>query len=174
GRMVALQLETGEELWESDLTGGKTELMDADEDPIIVGERLYAAGYDGGLYALNRQDGRTIWHQPMRGVADFELGGSELYVASSTSRVLALDLEDGEPRWSFRLDDSIPVAVSPTESYLFVSTSQGPLYTLDRETGYPMRKWSPSTGFNTRVIVGEKQLYAFSNRGYLYGFRVAH
>lgn len=174
GVMVALQIDTGELLWQSDLSAGKTEFIDADEDPILAGSRLFAASYDGGLYALDKTSGEQIWQVPLTGITDFIYGEDTLYVATATGRLVAVGAEDGTTRWGFRFEDYSPAAMTATDLYLFVSTSSGPMYVLDRASGYPLMKWNPSTGFNTRVVFGAAAGFAFSNRGYLYGFDVAY
>jgi outer membrane protein assembly factor BamB len=174
GVMVALQIDTGEMLWNSDLSAGKTEFIDADEDPIAAGSRLFAASYDGGLYAIDKTSGEHIWRQPLSGIADFVYGGDSLYVGTANGRLVAVDAEDGSVQWGFRFKDHTPVAITATQLYLFVSTSSGPVYVVDRNSGRPLITWNPSTGFNTRVVFGSAAGFAISNRGYLYGFDVAY
>jgi outer membrane protein assembly factor BamB len=175
GVMVALQIDTGEMLWSSDLSAGKTEFIDADEDPVIAGSRLYAASYDGGLYAIDKMSGDHIWRRPLEGgIADFVYGEDTLYVGTANGRLVAVDAEDGRPRWGFKFDDYTPAAITATPLYLFVSTSSGPVYVIDRHSGFPLMSWDPSSGFNTRVIIGAAAGFAISNRGYLYGFDVAY
>lgn len=174
GVMVALQIDTGELLWQSDLSAGKTEFIDADEDPIIAGSRLFAASYDGGLYAVDKTNGEHIWRRDLTGITDFIYGADTLYVALSTGRIVAVGAAEGTPKWAFNLEAHSPVAMTATAYYLFVSTASGPMYVLDRTTGVPLMTWDPSTGFNTRVVLGQAAGFAFSNRGYLYGFDVAY
>lgn len=174
GVMAALQIDSGEMLWESNLSGGKTEFIDADEEPIVVGQRIYAASYDGGLYALDRLDGEHIWRQDLTGIVDFIYGEQFLYAASATGRVVALQADEGSPEWSLRLDGHTPVGLTATQLYLFVSTSEGPLYVLDRLTGISLVRWDPSDGFNTPLILGHEEVFLMSNRGYLYGIDVAY
>jgi outer membrane protein assembly factor BamB len=174
GVMVALQLDTGEMLWSSDLSAGKTEFIDADEDPIIAGSRVFAASYDGGLYAIDKTSGEHIWRQPLTGISDFIYGEDTLYAATANGRLVAMDAADGTPRWGFKFEENTPVAITATQLYLFVSTSSGPMYVIDRNSGFPLMNWDPSTGFNTRVVFGAAAGFAISNRGYLYGFDVAY
>ncbi|MFP4598691.1 MAG: PQQ-binding-like beta-propeller repeat protein [Persicimonas sp.] len=174
GVMAAFQLDTGDVLWRSDLSGGKTEFIDVDVEPILAGSRIYSASYDGGLYAVDRDTGEYIWRRPMGGVADVIYGEDELYVASASGRVMEVNAEDGEPSWSFRLEEHTPVALTATRLYVFVSSSSGPIYVLDRASGMPLVTWNPSTGFNAKVVIGREQAFAFSNKGYLYGLDVAY
>jgi outer membrane protein assembly factor BamB len=173
GVMAAVQIDSGKMLWESDLSGGKTEFIDASEEPIVVGERIYAASYDGGLYALDRMNGEHIWRQDLTGIADFVYGEQFLYAASAAGRVVAMEAQEGEPQWAFRLEDHTPVNLTATQLYLFVSTSEGPLYVLDRLTGVSLMSWDPSDGFNTPLVLGHESVFLLSNRGYLYGIDVA-
>jgi outer membrane protein assembly factor BamB len=171
--LAALQLDTGEMLWESDLSGGKTEFIDVDRQPVPAGSRVYAASYDGGVFAVDKFSGEHIWRTPLTGVTDVVYGDQTLYVTTAGGRVVALGAEDGEPKWAFKFEEAAPVAMTATQLYLFVSTASGPIYALDRLTGYPLTTWNPSSGFNTSLVLGENGAYAYSNRGYLYGLDIA-
>ncbi|AWV89373.1 PQQ-binding-like beta-propeller repeat protein [Bradymonas sediminis] len=173
GVLAALQLDSGDMIWESDLSGGKTEFVDVDGHVTVSGSRVYAASYDGGVYAIDKSDGTHIWKRPMSGVADLVYGERTLYVATASGRVTALEAEDGSPAWSYKFEDEAPVAITATQLYLFISTAQGPLYTLDRLTGFPFMTWNPSNGFNTPMVLSKNGGFAYSNRGFLYHLDIA-
>lgn len=174
GVLAALQIDTGEEIWKSNLSGGKTEFVDVDESAILAGSRIYAASYDGGIYAIDKSSGEHIWHRELTGITDVVYAEDKLYVATANGRVVEIDTDEGTPRWGFHFKEQSPVAMTATRLYLFVATASGPMYALDRITGYPLMTWDPSSGFNTRVVLGSSAAFAYSNRGYLYGFDVAY
>ncbi len=53
GRLVAINLRTGDRLWERDIAGVQT--------PWIAGDFLYVLATDGDLVCLSRRDGRIRW-----------------------------------------------------------------------------------------------------------------
>lgn len=173
GVLAALQLDSGQMLWESNLSGGKTEFIDVDGKVVVAGSRVFAASYDGGLYALDKTSGAQVWKRPVPGIADLVYGANTLYIATASGRVMALNTDDGTPEWSFKFEEAAPVAITATQNYLFVSTASGPMYTLDRMSGFPFMNWNPSTGFNTPLVPSNSGGFAYSDRGYLYHLDIA-
>lgn len=173
GVLAAVQLDSGEMLWESDLSGDKTEFVDVDGKVAVSGSRVFAASFDGGVYAVDRHSGEQLWKTPIKGVADLVYGERTLYVATAGGRVIALSSEDGSAIWSYKFEAHSPVAISATQLYLFVSTAQGPLYTLDRMSGFPFVTWNPSNGFSTPLVPSQNGGFAYSNRGFLYHLDIA-
>ncbi|MFU8804627.1 MAG: PQQ-binding-like beta-propeller repeat protein, partial [Bradymonadaceae bacterium] len=174
GRLAAIFVDSGEEAWVADLSADRRELVDVDLAILIDGDRIYAASYAGGMYALERQDGLILWRRPIESIADFTISGAQIFVASAVGRVHALDMNTGEQRWQFRFQEDVPVQISATGPYLFISTAAGPLFIMDRWNGRPLSKWRPSPGFNSPVVFGGNRGYIISNGGYLYAFQLAY
>jgi outer membrane protein assembly factor BamB len=174
GILSAIQIDTGEPIWAADLAGDKEEFLDVDSPVIIEDGRIYAASYEGGMYALNIETGDLEWYTEVNSIAAFDYGDEMIYVASALGRVAILDANDGKPMYAFSFEERDPVDLRVTERYIIVSTGDGPMYFLDRMTGYPLLTWNPASGFNTRMVVGRERAFAFSNAGYMYGVDVAY
>jgi outer membrane protein assembly factor BamB len=174
GTLAALFVDSGDEAWVADLSADRRELVDVDVAVRVEGDRIYAASYAGGMYALERRDGLILWRRPIESVADFIIDGNTVFVASAIGRVHALDRNSGEQRWQFGLSEDVPVQLAASGPYLFVSTATGPLFVFDRFAGRPVSRWQPASGFNSPVVFGGNRGYLLSNGGYLYGFRLAY
>lgn len=174
GTLAALQIDTGELLWSVNLGADQPEFTDVDLPVILAGDTIYATSYAGGLYALSPLDGSVKWRMSLESLSSMTLDKGILYVTSAQGRVIAVDVEDRQILWSFRFKEDTPVEMVVRGPYLFVSTSGGPLTVLDRASGYPLAKWSPSNGFNSKTVFFEDRAFLLSNGGYLYGFRVAY
>lgn len=173
GTLAALQIDTGEPIWTSDLSNEETEFTDVDTRPIVSGDYIYTSSYSGGVFAISRLDGVIQWQVPLEGVTRMLKRGSTLILTSAQGRVISLDLKRRQANWSFRFESHIPVEVADFGPYLFVSTTAGPMTILDRETGEMLGRWHPSQGFNTPVVFEQRRGFALSNSGYLYAFEVA-
>jgi outer membrane protein assembly factor BamB len=94
GRIVALQLETGEMLWERRLGGPATEMLALDE-------RIFAGSTDNYFYALRARDGEVLWRWSTgadvvgRPVTDRR----HVYFVSLDNVLRALDRNNGAQRW---------------------------------------------------------------------------
>jgi len=60
GAVVALNLQSGEELWRARLQGA------ARGAPLMVQNRVYVAADDGALYCLDIRNGNAVWKEPLR------------------------------------------------------------------------------------------------------------
>lgn len=174
GHLVALQIDTGDELWSTDLTGGNLDFVDIDGRVLLVGPRIYAASYSGGIYAIDRRSGRIIWRQEMESASDLIRAGDQLFVASAIGRVVSLDLESGEPMWGFEMTESLPGSLVSFGPYLLAFSTDGPMYVLDAETGYPHLKWRATGGFGAPVEAGSSRVYALTNGGQVLGFKLGY
>lgn len=174
GTLAALQLDTGELLWSVNLGADLPEFTDIDLPVILAGDTIYASSYAGGLYAINPLDGSVKWRMSLEALSSMTLSQGILYVTSAQGRALAVDVEDRQILWSFRFKEDTPTEMTMRGPYLFVSTSSGPMAILDRSSGYPLSKWAPSHGFNTRAVFFEQRAFMYSNGGYVYGMRLAY
>lgn len=174
GALVAIQIDSGDVIWEVDLSDGKKNFADVDGAVRVVGDRIYAASYAGGVYALDRMSGAPIWHSRVESAADFAISDGRFFVASALGRVVALALEDGEPLWSFKLNGSFPGSLAVFGPYIVTLATDGPVYVIDADTGYPHLKWIGSSGFGAPVEPGSSRLYALSNQGKLLGLKLGY
>lgn len=174
GKLVALDADSGDEQWVADAAGGEIDFGDVDAPVFIGDDRVFATSYGGGIGAFRRNGGSPVWNRNFENVSGVDRGGSTLYAAIATGRVVALDVEDGSSIWGFEFQNDLPVEVTVAGPYLFVATGSGPLYVLDRQTGYPLLRWRPSPGFNTAPVFSRRGGYVMTNKGYVYGFRLAY
>ncbi|MHB9879669.1 outer membrane protein assembly factor BamB family protein [Pacificimonas sp. ICDLI1SI03] len=99
GRMVAVDLNTGERVWEQSLAGVTS--------PVVAGEWLFAVTLKGELVAVSRADGRLRWVSQLPAYRNMEkrknpisyrgpiLAGDRLWVTSSEGDLIAASPYDG-------------------------------------------------------------------------------
>lgn len=172
GTLVAVQVDTGDVIWTSDLSADAVEFTDVDSEVIVGSETLYSASYSGGLFGVSRLDGTIQWRYPVEAVSDFILEQGVFWVASAQGRVEAIDAKTHKKIWGFRFKHDTPVKLAKFGGYLFVSTSAGPLAMLDAHSGKPLGKWNPSQGFQTAPIFSGTRGFIVSNGGFLYAFQM--
>lgn len=174
GNLVALQIDTGEVLWQSELGGEAKNFTDVDGPVVVTRDRIYAASYAGGVYALDRETGAPIWRTPVESTAQFKISGTRMFVASSVGRIVALNLEDGQPLWSFKLKQSFPGSLVAFGPYVIAFSTDGPVYMLDGESGYPHAKWRGTSGFAAVAELGSSRVYALTNGGSLLALKLGY
>lgn len=104
GKLVKLELDRGLPLWETLVTrpSGRSELeriTDIDVDPLVIGDRVYVAVYNGDLAAVNLNSGELLWRRELSSHAGLAADDSSLYVTDSDDGLWAATLEDGSALW---------------------------------------------------------------------------
>ena len=101
GRMMAIDLRSGERVWEQEI--GST------HSPWLAGDYIFALSNDNGLVCLTRNDGRVRWVRHLPSYQNEKkredpiewagpvLGGDRLILLSSTGQVLSVSPYDGKP-----------------------------------------------------------------------------
>jgi outer membrane protein assembly factor BamB len=131
GRMVAMELNTGQRIWEINAAGLNT--------PWVVGEWIYAVTDQGQLMALARATGKVKWLTQLRRYRDVEdkkgtvswvgpvLAGGRLVVANSRGEIVHVNPLDGTVQST--VDTKMPISLPPVVagSTLYVLHDEGRL-----------------------------------------------
>ena len=130
GRVVALEKESGEQVWEVSLgTVG-------DHPPVIADGILYVGTRAGRLLALSVDSGEEIWsfedpHSSISGPPVVRDG--VLYVGASA--IYALDAATGEERWRHEAGHWVPLPVAFSQGVVAAIGGDNHLYLVDAWTG---------------------------------------
>jgi len=198
GRIEALDAATGKEVWAYDLAAeaeaaGTSEepirYLDADATPIVAridaGMVVFVAGYEGGVFALDVDNGGRVWgREDVKGVNDLTLweepahaprGGGPtvparrlLLASSGTTGLWALSLEDGRPLWRRPLPEggiSRPVAWSGA---LLLSTTRYGLFLVSPTDGSVIDGLDTGNGFAMAPAAHGQRAFVVSNQGVLF------
>jgi outer membrane protein assembly factor BamB len=128
GRMVALELSTGQRLWEQNIGGIST--------PWIAGEWLFVVADDARLFCLSRASGKARWivqlprfrnEKGRKGTITWfgpVLAGDRLLLTNSRGNIVSVSPTDGAVRST--LETGTPFALPPI-------VANNTLYTLDQD-----------------------------------------
>jgi outer membrane protein assembly factor BamB len=186
GYVLAVHLQTGEELWRYDV-------RDPESSPAIADGVVYiGSGFNGraivalrlGTDAELKAQGveRLLWcceaPYPVTGaitIADDLVlagGGNGDYVFSAPNPagvVLAVDRRDGAIRWQTEVGDSVLGFVAYRDGVAIATSRTGEVLALDIKDGRIL--WRQSIGSGTPVLTGPaftgRYVYAASKGGYL-------
>jgi outer membrane protein assembly factor BamB len=142
GRIGAYSLATGEPLWEQVVANptGRNDLQrlaDISGGLQIVGNDVYAAGYQGRVVGIDLNTGLVLWQQEMSSFAGLGTDGNRVYVTDEFGAVVALDRRGGTQVWrqeALRLRD----VTAPTRfrNAVVVGDFEGYLHWLDPADGH--------------------------------------
>ncbi|MES2504118.1 MAG: PQQ-binding-like beta-propeller repeat protein [Myxococcota bacterium] len=179
GTLHALDLETGELLWEKRHTANTLGLS-MKSNPLIAGDKLVLGSDSGKLEFLDLASGAALFSlnlgdtkKPYPGiVADpVAIGSNQIAVASFNQGVFALDATTGAIRWSvphlpnitrLALSDKSLIAAGPRYVYAIDLASQKILWKFDFKKGSP-----------NRLIVKNGAVYLGSDSAALYVLNAA-
>jgi outer membrane protein assembly factor BamB len=141
GKVMAVSLATGDTVWDTALASphGRTELdrlVDVDSAVRVVGDDVFAAGFQGRTAMLALDSGQLWWGHDMSSYRGLAVDEDNLYVTQSDGIVVALRQRDGSELW--RNDKlklrrlSTPVL---TNTAVAVADYQGYVHWLDKNTG---------------------------------------
>jgi outer membrane protein assembly factor BamB len=141
GKVMAVSLNTGDTLWDTALASphGRTELdrlVDIDSAVRVVGDNVFAAGFQGRTAMLALDSGQLWWSHDMSSYRGLAVDADNLYVTESDGTVVAMRQRDGAELWRNeklkRRGLSTPVV---TSTAIAVADFQGYLHWLDKNTG---------------------------------------
>jgi outer membrane protein assembly factor BamB len=141
GKVMAVNLNTGDTVWDTALASphGRTELdrlVDIDSAVRIVGDNVFAAGFQGRTAMLAIDSGQIWWAHDMSSYRGLAAGDDNLFVTQSDGIVVAMRQRDGSELW--RNDRLKLRAVSTpveTTTAVVVADFKGYLHWLDKGTG---------------------------------------
>ena len=141
GKLIALDLDDGKLTWEVTVSfpRGATELervADVSGMPVVDGQRICAAAYQGKVGCFEIQSGNTLWTRDISSSQSLAVDDKSLYVTDDQENVHALDRENGASRWKqaklLRRGLTAPVAV---DGKVVVGDAFGYLHVLAKDDG---------------------------------------
>jgi outer membrane protein assembly factor BamB len=104
GKLDAIDTTFGHVLWQRSIAyaSGSSDverLVDIDADPIVRGNTVYLASYQGYIGALSLENGQFIWNKPASTFQNMTIDDNTLYMTDSDDIVWAFDRQTGFVKW---------------------------------------------------------------------------
>ncbi len=172
GRLVAVNIASGERLWESLLSPatGRSDLerlSDIDGLMSVVGQDLYAVGYQGSLAALAAESGQLLWSREVSSYAGVSADWNNLYTVDQEGVVIALVRRNGDESWRqlslLRREPTVPISYQTT---VVVGDLEGYLHFFSNFDGTPVaRVRVGSKAISVEPVVVANRLFVQSDDG---------
>lgn len=179
GRLIAASLADGEILWEAVLTPttGRSDLerlSDIDGSMAVVGQDIYAAGYQGRVAALAAESGQIIWARELSAYAGLAADWENIYVAADSGELIALLRRNGNDVWRhetlLRREPTAPVAY---KTAVVVGDFEGYVHFFSNIDGRPLARVRVGKGMISGApVVASGRLFVQSESGVLTAFDV--
>ncbi len=174
GRLSAIELFTGKLIWETSvsLSSGRSDLermVDIDSDPVIIGNDIYVATFQGRLASVALEDGRITWTRDISSYAGFTSDGNIIYITDDQSHVWALDRATGVSVWKqenlYARQATAPATIG---NLVVVGDLEGYLHWMDKDNGqFVARTQVSKSAIIAPPVAVEDVVYAYSSDGIL-------
>ena len=173
GKLVASNLISGQILWEASVSEqrGRNEierLTDIDTTPVVMGDTLYVASYQGGIVSFSLSQRKVHWNTPVSLFQEIAVDKNQLYATDEKGRVVSLSRDKGEILWS--QEGLLNRGVTAPEihgDFIVVGDSEGYLHLLDSQSGHFVGQFDLSGSALLKLLSVGKRLYLLSEDGIL-------
>jgi len=172
GRLLAVKLVSGDVEWEAMLSPptGRSDLERlADIDGLIsvVGQDVYAAGYQGNVAAIASESGQILWSREVSSFEGVSADWNNLYTVNENGSVIALSRRNGDEAWRqelmVRREPTLPVSF---HTAVAVGDLEGYLHFFNSFDGVPVaRVRVGNQAISNEPVVIANRLYVQSDGG---------
>jgi outer membrane protein assembly factor BamB len=174
GRLVAADLDTGTVAWDTMLSPpqGRSDLdrlSDIDGALAVVGQDLYASGYQGRMAAVASESGQVLWSREISSFRGVAADWNSLYTVRDDGEIVALTRRNGTESWRndslLRREPTLPVPFGTT---VVVGDLEGYIHFFSTIDGEPVaREKLGGKAISSDPFVIANRLYVQSDSGEL-------
>ena len=149
-------------------------LVDVDGRMVLLGQRLYAVGYQSRLIAVDLATLSLEWSNEASSIVGLGEGFGNIYVSHSDGVIGAYDAVTGKIVWEVDAltNRSISVPVS-SSSFLLVGDLQGYLHVIAQSDGrFVGRRKIDNSGLSVGPISDGGRIYLLANNGTLSAYEI--
>ena len=179
GRLAAVNIEAGDIVWDSmlALSTGRSDLArlaDIDGAIAVVGQDVYAAGYQGRVASIAAESGQVLWSREISSHVGMAADWNSVYTARDDGEVIALTRINGVETWRnddlLRRDPTLPV---PFHTTVVVGDFEGYLHFFSSIDGKAVaRLRQGKNAISSYPLVIANRLYVQSDNGSVAAYEV--
>ncbi len=179
GRLLAVDLDTGNIVWDSMLAppSGRSDLerlSDIDGRISVVGQDIYASGYQGRVAAVAAESGQVLWAREISSYVGVAADWTNVYTTRDNGEIVALFRRNGTESWRqaslLRREPTLPVAFNTTVA---VGDLEGYLHFFSVTDGVPVaRLRMGKKAISSSPVVVADRLYVQSDSGEIAAYAV--
>jgi len=143
GRILAADIDTGTVTWEAFLSPpqGRSDLdrlSDIDGAIAVVGQDLYATGYQGRLASIASESGQVLWYREISSYEGVSADWNSVYTIRDDGEIVSLTRRNGTETWRIdsllRREVTLPI---PFNTFIVVGDLEGYLHFFSTIDGEP-------------------------------------
>lgn len=179
GRLLAVDVSSGDIEWDSMLAipSGRSDLdrlSDIDGAIAVVGQDIYAAGYQGHIAAMAAESGQILWSREISTHLGVSADWNSVYITRADGEIIALSRRNGSDIWRnddlLRRDPTLPV---PFNTTTVVGDFEGYLHFFSNLTGDAVARIRfGKKAISSEPLVVANRLYIQNDGGAVAAFEV--
>ena len=179
GKLDAIDTTFGHVIWQRSIAYASgfsdvERLVDIDADPIVQGDIVYLATYQGYVGAMSLSTGEFLWRKPASVYKNLALDANTLYLTDSNDVLWAFNKQSGQVKWK---QESLK-ARGLTEPvlmghYLIVGDKTGFLHVVATQNGELVSRAQLSGPIDIAPAVAGNNIYVMTANGKLNRFSVS-
>lgn len=173
GKLDAIDPQTGRVLWQRSIVyaSGSSDverLVDIDADPIVQGDTVYIATYQGYVGAMNLSTGQFIWSKPASVYKNMAIGEGDLFFVDNDDVIWAISRQTGQVKWKqTALKARGVTAPSLSGNRLVVGDKTGLLHILSTTNGEFIGREQLGGAIYSDPTISGRQVYVVTANGKL-------
>lgn len=173
GRLEGFDAKTGIRSFSSSLGSLEGRFSDIIANPLILGQLIIVARYDGLVAAFDRRnpDKAPLWKVRGAPITEAKTFAGGVYMTTATGELISMNPKDGTILWKAKVGDSLSV-LELRETTVLVSGPAGIVAQLDRGTGELQWKEFLDTKIIQLPIYFDDALWFSTGLGNLYGYSI--
>ena len=179
GKLDAVALDSGQVLWQRSMVSpsGASDverLVDIDSDPIIQGDNLYFASYQGYVGKLSMSNGQLKWKKPASVFKNITTAGNSVFYTDSNDVVWSLNKDSGAVNWkqaAFKARGLTEPVYSNNK--LYIADAMGMLHVLSAQSGKALARSSIGTPVLLAPVVNKSDVFVQASNGTLNKYKVS-
>ncbi|MCC5791817.1 MAG: outer membrane protein assembly factor BamB [Legionellaceae bacterium] len=178
GKLDVVELETGRLLWQRSIAyaSGASDverLVDIDANPLVEGDTVYLASYQGYIAALSLGNGEFKWRKPASVFKNISLADHSLYFTDSDDIIWSLNKQTGTVNWKqdkFKARGLTEPVIKGDR--LFVADKTGMLHVLATHDGDYLSRVNVGAAVTIAPVVNKNQVFIQDSKGTLSQYQV--
>ena len=179
GRVIAVDLDSGDIAWQALLAppSGRSDLdrlSDIDGAMVVIGQDIYAAGYQGRVGSIAAESGQILWSTEISSHVGVSVDWISLYTTQETGVIISMARRDGVESWRqeslLRREPTLPV---PFHTTVVVGDLEGYIHFFNNLDGSPVARLKlGGDAISSEPVVVADRLYVQSDSGSIAAYGV--
>lgn len=180
GNLASISLSSGDLSWLQQISTPEgafaiQRMTDIDADPVIHGNRVIAASYQGNIAALDAQSGRTLWSNKLSSYTGMSTDDTAVYISDANSNIYSFDVFGGQSNWQQNaLGARVVSAPASIGNYIVVGDGEGYVHWLNKHDGSIAARVSIGAAVMAKPLVDNHVVYVLANNGTLAAYQLGY